>query len=638
MQQLAKRPLAYSYVRMSTMGQIKGDSLRRQMEWSQAYAEKQGLELQDFDQFRDIGVSAWKGKNRSKGKLGEFIRKAQDGIIPSGSYLLVESLDRLSRMTVMDALALFQDILRAGITVVTMGRFGGPEEVYTWDSMNGDFGQLIITLTTMVRANEESERKSQRIRTAYANKRELARQGQKTNQRPPLWITPTQTSKGVFEYHLNDHAPLVREIFERSAEGIGFDRIANDLNEKGQQTVRDSKKGWWHSTIRQIVTNRAAIGEYQPFRMEKGARVPDGDPISNFYPSVVSNDLWLKAQKLQYPRKRAGRKGATFSNILDGLAECVQCRSPMYIMNSTRNKNFWQYMVCSAYSRKLTREVEENGQTKSARICTEGNGRFSYKKLELNILDNIVDFGTSELVRMKRMESGVQEMDEKIAKLTVELSSLRLREQRLENILETEDGDDIPGLLARLKARTKERQAVEESLSELTHSRDVMIAQQIPDDPATVISSLRKSWEEAEDDIAVYGLRVRCNSAMREVFDYVDFDSRDMTYTVIMYGGLRAYKFREVKYARADKAQKPLVVDAARLLLEVPLGTYVDTKGPNASGDMMEKFAKVEKAQKVAPKQGGQAVNDLLVRARNKLHGRAENDSGAHISSEKTDT
>lgn len=57
------KPLAYSYVRMSTTAQMKGDSLRRQSDPARKYALENGLTLvEDFD-LKDIGLSAYSGKN-----------------------------------------------------------------------------------------------------------------------------------------------------------------------------------------------------------------------------------------------------------------------------------------------------------------------------------------------------------------------------------------------------------------------------------------------------------------------------------------------------------------------------------------------------------------------------------------------
>src|SRR5262245_52660873 len=104
---------AYSYVRMSTQRQLRGDSLRRQLERSRTYADEHSLLLDDS--LQDLGVSAWKGRNFKQGALGRFLAMVESGEIPKGSYLLIESLDRLSREAVPDALTLFMAIINAGI-------------------------------------------------------------------------------------------------------------------------------------------------------------------------------------------------------------------------------------------------------------------------------------------------------------------------------------------------------------------------------------------------------------------------------------------------------------------------------------------------------------------------------------------
>ncbi|WP_131473087.1 recombinase family protein [Methylorubrum extorquens] len=312
--------LAFSYVRMSSEKQIKGDSLRRQLDWGRKYADNNDLRLDDS--MRDIGVSAWRGANRKKGALGEFLHMVRNGEVPAGSFLLVESLDRLSRAQVMDALELLISILRSGITVVTMGP---PEQVYTLDSLNGDFGQLIITLTVMARAHEESQRKSERIRAAFANKRRLSQKGTRTNSSPPKWITATQVAKGEFAYSLNERAPLIQWIFQRSADGVGFDRIARELNSKGEHTLKPGDRGWFFTSVANIVRNRAAIGEYQPRENVDGIRVAHGDPIRDYYPRVISDELFLRAQKIRHRNRLGGRGGRYFTRVKTASRCCVGC-------------------------------------------------------------------------------------------------------------------------------------------------------------------------------------------------------------------------------------------------------------------------------------------------------------------------
>src|ERR1700730_130452 len=104
---------------MSTDLQLKGDSRRRQLEASRAYAEANGLELAEGAELEDIGISAFRGANAREGALSRFLEAVISGTITSGSYLIVESLDRLSREQVLSAQSLFLSIIQAGINLVT---------------------------------------------------------------------------------------------------------------------------------------------------------------------------------------------------------------------------------------------------------------------------------------------------------------------------------------------------------------------------------------------------------------------------------------------------------------------------------------------------------------------------------------
>jgi DNA invertase Pin-like site-specific DNA recombinase len=92
-------PKAYSYIRLSSERQLLGVGLQRQLDLSRKYAKDHDLDLVD-ESFQDLGVSAYHGDNLVEGKLGAFLDAVKDGTIERGSYLLVESLDRISRQKV----------------------------------------------------------------------------------------------------------------------------------------------------------------------------------------------------------------------------------------------------------------------------------------------------------------------------------------------------------------------------------------------------------------------------------------------------------------------------------------------------------------------------------------------------------
>ena len=154
------RPLAYSYVRISTDIQLKGHSKQRQLERSQDYAKKHGLRLVEAG-LEDLAVSAFHGANVRDGDLGRFLRAVESGEIERGSYLLVESLDRISRQEIVKSLALFLRIIEAGINLVTL------QDEFLYQAGKIQLAELVISLTSMSRAHDESLIKSQRVLAAW---------------------------------------------------------------------------------------------------------------------------------------------------------------------------------------------------------------------------------------------------------------------------------------------------------------------------------------------------------------------------------------------------------------------------------------------------------------------------------------
>lgn len=86
---------AWSYIRLSDKSQIAGHGEMRQDDLSRKYADEHGLALQE--PLRDLGKSGFHGTHRKTGDLGRFLAMISLGVVPAGSYFLVENCDRLSR-------------------------------------------------------------------------------------------------------------------------------------------------------------------------------------------------------------------------------------------------------------------------------------------------------------------------------------------------------------------------------------------------------------------------------------------------------------------------------------------------------------------------------------------------------------
>ncbi|WP_292607453.1 recombinase family protein [Mesorhizobium sp.] len=343
----SKAPKAYSYVRFSTPDQQKGDSLRRQTEAAARWASARAIEL-DNSSYQDLGVSAYAGDNAEVGMLGEFLGAVRDGTIEAGSYLLIESLDRLSRDKARRAVRLLEDLCDSGIAVVTLA--DGKE--YTKEALDNDPMGLMWALMVAMRANEESATKSRRVREAWAKKKEAAAAERRPmTKRLPAWLalSPDRTTITVDEARAN----VVRRIFKESIAGKGQHSIAQTLTAEGVETFGDGRRKalvWQRSYVKKLLESPTVIGTLIPHdtRKVRGRRVRDPlPPIPNYYPAIVS--------AADFARVNGSRKGSAtprvraatgqVSNVLASLGKCPRCGATMTRVNKGR-KGGTPYLVC----------------------------------------------------------------------------------------------------------------------------------------------------------------------------------------------------------------------------------------------------------------------------------------------------
>lgn len=349
MNEQSERPKAYSYVRFSTPEQQRGDSFRRQTEAAEAYAREHGLDLDLTHDLYDLGVSAFRGANIKGGALGKFRRLVEDGDVAEGSYLLVENLDRVSRASAWTALGVLQGLVDSGIAVVTLQ----DRKVYSNAIMKQEPYQILESIITMIRANEESETKSKRVRAAWAHKKSLAATEKKPlTRRLPAWMSMSEDRKTI--ELISDKAEIVLGIFKDADNGVGQHLIAHQLNQQGVEPFGDGarKATFWHrSYIAKILSNPAVIGVFVPHEIREvnGKRVRRAlDPIPGYFPPVVSKAMFdrvnVRLDAGTTPRVRAAK--GQVSNIIAGLAKCPSCESTMTRVNKGA-KNGTPYLVCT---------------------------------------------------------------------------------------------------------------------------------------------------------------------------------------------------------------------------------------------------------------------------------------------------
>lgn len=388
--QTATAPVAYSYVRFSHGRQKNGDSLRRQLALSLEYADKHGLNLQELT-YSDLGLSAFRGANIERGALAAFIKAVEDGTIRPGAHLLVENFDRLSRAEVHIALQLLLRLVSAGIVVVTLmdGKVWNEQTV-------ADTTNLLLTIIFMGRAHDESLRRSTRIRDVHQAKRD--RRDPAIFGQGPAWVTRKPDGSG---WDLKPGmAESVRRVFEMSIQGVGSTAIARRANAEGW--VAPAKVARWNTTLpNKLLRNRAVLGEYEPKVMAGAKRVSTGEVWTDYYPRIVDEDTFLKAQAAAHNRRNLpSRRDAGYHNVLQGLAFCGYCGQTLLRKRKSGQKNAQGYaqFICS-------------GKHCGEMPCPTANAR----DLELRLLPNLVRNAASEVARTDRLGALRDQLDTKEA-------------------------------------------------------------------------------------------------------------------------------------------------------------------------------------------------------------------------------
>ncbi|KVP48443.1 recombinase family protein [Burkholderia ubonensis] len=320
---MAAKARVYSYLRFSDPKQAAGGSVDRQLEYAARWAADHEMELDAALSLRDEGLSAYHQRHVRQGALGVFLRAVEDGQVPPGSVLIVEGLDRLSRAEPLQAQAQLAQIVNAGITVVTAS--DGRE--YNRERLKAQPMDLVYSLLVMIRAHEESDTKSKRVKAAIRRQcqgwiagtwRAPIRVG-----KDPHWVR--ESEGGGFEL-IPERAEAVRHVIAMFRQGHGAVRIVRDLAERGL-TVTDSGRTQ-SSNLYRLLANRMLIGE-------KSVEV-DGEAfrLENYYPALLTPAEFADLRYLAEQRGRRKGKGEIPGVVTGlGITHCGYCGAAIVAQN-----------------------------------------------------------------------------------------------------------------------------------------------------------------------------------------------------------------------------------------------------------------------------------------------------------------
>lgn len=473
---------AYSYSRLSTEKQLSGQGLERQKDSIEKYVRDNNLIL--VENFEDIGLSGYTGANKKIGKFGTFIRAIEDGEIDSNCTLIVESLDRISRQEVIKAQSNFIQLINAGVEIVTLI----DNQKYNSETIQESPHLMFISLATMIRANEESEVKSKRLKSVWNKKRTFAK-SKIITKKAPAWLIVID---GKFE-EKGSSFKTIKKIFDLSiSRGMGTLAITKYLNEHIQNyPTFSSANKWTKSYITKIIKNPSVYGELQSHITEGRKRIKIGDPIPDYYPKVIKKETFLLAQQLMSKRALGGggRHAKSYYNIFFKLLKCGNCGGTLGYFNKGKKggKRLGCYNAlhnnnCDSltvsydefenkfinYMNEINwRPIIEDGALDEKRnIVLEKLATlkkdFSEKTEDYDkTMANISTLETKEMDRflnlLKGKENNLQLLQAEIEKFEFELSELNIISNSGENF-------EIDEIIKKLKKSTEARQKINNQL------------------------------------------------------------------------------------------------------------------------------------------------------------------------------
>jgi DNA invertase Pin-like site-specific DNA recombinase len=338
------------YLRVSSEEQRDRETIEIQRDFLEQYRTLYELEVTDV--YEDNGISGTIPLHeRPEGKrLLEDAREGKFGAV------LVSKLDRLGRtlLVIVDAHDKLQEA-GGGVALIS-----GREPIDT----SNPSGRLIFQ---MLASFAEYDRENIAERTQAGQRRAFFR-GRQVGAIP--YGYDIVEKDGAFVV-VEEEAAIVREIIANVAADATLYSEAKRLNDEGipspgnryRGKPRKHGSGWGHTTIREIIQQRAYAGTHV-VKLGGGAEI-----IERPVPTIVDPALREKALERLKENKRyaGGRRKRNY--LLSGIIECVNC-GWTYVGNATSHakgaKRYYQYR-CGTRVRVQTHATAATRARKSTR-------------------------------------------------------------------------------------------------------------------------------------------------------------------------------------------------------------------------------------------------------------------------------
>jgi len=327
--------IARCYLRVSTEDQAKeGYSLGAQRDRLAAFATSQGWKVADY--YVDDGISA---KDMNRPALKKMLAEIQ-----RGEVALVYKLDRLTR-NVADLDHMLRKWEAAGVLFRSC-----TEDFNTTTAAGRLFIRLVADL-----AQWERENLAERTRMGMVKR---AQEGEWNGGPAPFGYVTVDTGerngqKVKRRLVPSDHAPVVRELYERYVAGQGMRQLTLWLNrEKGIKSPRGG--AFTDASVSGILKNPVYAGYAAwDWGVKNGPKSPDAIVSEGKHEPIVPRELWEQAQRVRENRVSLPPRHATGIHLLTGIGRCGLCGGHLK-MNLDKRRQGHRFYRCGNYVTKGT--------------------------------------------------------------------------------------------------------------------------------------------------------------------------------------------------------------------------------------------------------------------------------------------
>jgi DNA invertase Pin-like site-specific DNA recombinase len=424
---------AIAYIRWSSDDQAEGSSIERQTEIITAHAG--GHQIHIVETFIDNGFSASTGRHISHGKLGEILCDIDSGKL-RGYALLVEKMDRFSRLDIDETTQLMRRLIQGGVEL----HLAGSDRIVR--SLN-DLNTVLLNAIEAHVARAFITNLKVNVQRGMDKLKDKAAEGIVITRNLPWWLTVAGRENigakvknpGKIEVIL-DRVAVVQEVFRLAALGLGCQRIAQELGDR----LQGRSLSWVTRSLR----DRSVLGEFTPVGRE---------PIPNYFPVVIAQTEFDAVQALLDAKRQGGKLkgGNTHSheaqNLFSGLIfdHSVRPSRPMTYQQVAQ----WQYLSTSFSSTNRTQH------------------RLSYDKFEPAFLGFLSDLNWREVVGQTK-SAELDAAEAVLNKVLAETDRVQRRIAAIDTAMEA-DGIDAATLTVLATRRSKD----ESLLTTLTAKKDV---------------------------------------------------------------------------------------------------------------------------------------------------------------------